>query len=465
MKRRLSTQIALGFMLIVLVTVALISLGSNLLITRQFERYVAAQQAEFSDGLANGLSGQYDTALGGWNLDYLHGFGMYALNDGYIIKVYDAGGQTVWDAEHHDMTLCRQIMREFTLRMEQQAPEQTPEPVTAHYELRQGGAVIGFADILYYSPYPLDESAFRFVDALNRILLATGLVSLAGAAAAGLLLARRISGPVIRTTVIAQAISAGNYAIRFDAPVQARELSELAQAVNQMAASLETQEALRQRLTTDVAHELRTPLANISAYLEAMLEGVWEPTAARLQSCYDELRRLSGIVSDLEKLRQLESAALPLKREPVELASLAETVQTAFAPELAQKHLTCTVEGGPLTVWADRQRLHQALFNLLSNAVSYSNDGGRIRILLRDEGEAASLTVEDQGIGIPAQDLPLVFERFYRTDRSRQRRTGGTGIGLTLVQAIVQAHGGTVSVQSEEGHGSRFTLTLPKECP
>lgn len=452
-------------MLIALATVALVSLSANLLITRQFERHVAARQKEFCDGLAGSLGSQYDPAQGGWNLDYLHGFGMYALNDGYILKIRDADGRTVWDAENHDMTLCRQIMQEFSLRMERQTHGPAQPLATAHYELRQGGVPVGYADILYYDPYPYSENDFRFLDALNRILLAVGLVCLAGAALAGFVLARRIARPILRATGAAQAISAGDHAVRLDVPTRTEELASLAQAVNQMAASLQTQEALRRRLTTDVAHELRTPLANVSAYLEAMQEGVWKPTAARLQSCRDELRRLSDLVSDLEKLRQLESASLPLEREPVELAALARTVQAAFAPALAQRQLRCTVEGGPATVWADRKRLHQALFNLLSNAVNYSSEGGAIRIRIEGGGAQARIIVEDEGIGIPAQDLPLIFARFYRTDRSRQRRTGGAGVGLTLVQAIVQAHGGTVTAQSEEGRGSRFTVTLPVSAP
>lgn len=462
MKRKLKTQLSLGFAMIVLVTVALISVAANLLINHQFEKYVEEQQKEFAAGLAEGLGEQYDAASGEWNLDYVHGFGMYALNDGYIIKLYDADEQMVWDAQNHDMTLCHQIMDDISLRMEEQKPELEGKFVSSRYELRQDGSLIGYVDISYYSPYYFDENDFQFVDFLNQILLVIGCLSVLGAILAGIRLTKRISSPVAEITEITREISQGNYRIRSTSVVKTEELYELTEAVNHMAASLEEQENLRKRLTTDVAHELRTPLANVSSHLEAILEGVWEPTRERLKSCYEELGRISGIVEDLEKLRQIESEKLVMKQEPVDLLKLANAVKAAFEPELMQKNLTCLVEGEAAIVTGDSKRLHQVLFNLISNAVKYSREGGRIEIGIRNTPEAASLIVRDYGTGIPKEDIPLIFERFYRTDRSRNRKTGGTGIGLTIAKAIVQAHNGRIRVESAEGEGSCFTVSLPK---
>lgn len=462
MKRKLSTQLALGFAMIVLVTVSLISLAANILINRQFERYVENQQKEFSDRLAAGLISQYDPEEGKWNRDYIHGMGMYALGDGYILKVSDANGQVIWDAENHDMTLCHQIMNEISLRMKEEKPEVEGDFVTFRYPLARNGDLIGYANISYYTPYYFNENGFRFIDSLNRILFFIGFLSVAGAVIAGILLARRIAGPIAGAIRITREISEGNYGIRLDADVNTRELHELTQAVDHMAESLEEQEMLRRRLTTDVAHELRTPLANVSSYLEAILEGIWEPTAERLKSCYDEIGRISGIISDLEKLREMENENLRLELEPVDLLSLARETAAGFEPEIEKRGLTCMVEGKSTMVSGDSKRLKQVIFNLLSNAVKYSADGGVIRILVEDMGTWGRLTVEDHGIGISKEDLPLIFERFYRTDRSRNRKTGGAGIGLTIAKAIIQAHGGQISVSSEEGKGSRFVVALPK---
>ncbi|MGN0341650.1 MAG: sensor histidine kinase [Roseburia sp.] len=463
MKRKLSTQLSVGFALIVLIAISVISLTANVLINQQFEKYVAQQQKSFSEEMAVALAPQYNSDTGEWNLDYIHGFGMYALKDNYIIKLYDKDENVVWDAENHDMTLCHQIMQDVTSRMEERRPEVEGDFVTHRYELSQQGDIVGYLDVSYYSPYYFNENDFQFLDALNRILFIVGISSIVGAAIAGVILARHLSVPIAKATEITREISEGNYAIRFESDVRTRELAELSEAVNHMAKSLETQESIRRRLTSDVAHELRTPVANVSSHLEAIIEGVWEPTTERLQNCYDELGRISDIIGDLEKLRQIEDENMILTRESVDLLELSQAVRTAFEPELENKQLTCTVTGESAIVSGDQKRLHQAIFNLVSNAIKYSPEGSRIEIHVSDGKQTATLSVEDQGIGILEEDLPMIFERFYRTDKSRNRKTGGAGIGLTIVKAIVQAHHGKIQVESKEGSGSKFIMTLPKE--
>lgn len=151
-----------------------------------------------------------------------------------------------------------------------------------------------------------------------------------------------------------------------------------------------------------------------------------------------------------------------LEKEPVDLLELAQAVKTAFEPELAKKKLTCMVTGESAIISGDQRRLHQVIFNLVSNAVKYSTESGQILIDIHNSGKNVQLTVKDQGIGIAKEDIPLIFERFYRTDRSRNRKTGGAGIGLTIVKAIVLAHGGNISVESVKGCGSCFMVVLPK---
>ena len=462
MKQKISAQLAAGFAFIVLITVAVISITANGLISHQFEQYVAQQRKMSSEQLAQSLSFQYHAEDGTWNVDYIHGLGMYALKDGYLIRLSDAEGQVIWDAENHDMTLCHQIMQDIRTQMSQRRPDLDGNFTTYRYDLKQNDEVIGYLDVSYYSPYYLNESDFRFLDSLNWILLVVGICAAVAAAAAGAVLAKSLSVPLLKVTEITRKISDGDYGARLENENgQTQEIAELSGAVNHMAERLERQETLRRRLTSDVAHELRTPVANVSLNLEMMLDEVWEPTKDRLQSCYEELGRISGIISDLEKLRQMEAENMNLELEPVNLLELAQAVETAFEPDLKKKKLTCEVSGEAAAVMGDQRRLHQVIFNLVSNAVKYSTEGGSIQIRVKQEKHKAVLIVEDQGIGMAEEELPLIFERFYRTDLSRSRKTGGAGIGLAIVKAIVQAHQGTVTVTSKVGCGSRFTVTLP----
>ncbi|MDR0670940.1 MAG: HAMP domain-containing protein, partial [Oscillospiraceae bacterium] len=422
MGRSLRARLSLTIALAVLLTVALISLLSNLLISRRFENYIVRQQHVRTADIVENVLHHFNGLT--WDTEALHAAGMYALYDGYIVKVYDSEKRLVWDAENHDMTLCHQVMDEISQRMEKHRPS-GGQFVTRDYPLQRDGRPVGTVSIGYYGPYFLSENDFQFLSALNEILVSVGLFAMAVAFVIGGLLARRLARPITKTVDIAKQIAGGNYAIRFEERTKTRELSELVAAVNHLSVALRRQEALRKRLTADVAHELRTPLAAVGAHLEAMLEGVWAPTAARLQSCYEEIRRLGTLVRDLECLAQVDSDNTHLDLAPVNLLEAAHSVGESFSAALRRKQLTLTVAGTAVVVLADRNRLGQVMTNLLSNAVKYTPAHGHIRLTTADLGAQGALSVEDTGPGIPEASLPLLFERFYRADGSRTRETGG----------------------------------------
>lgn len=228
-----------------------------------------------------------------------------------------------------------------------------------------------------------------------------------------------------------------------------------------MAASLEEQEYLRRQMTGDIAHELRTPVTNISSYMELMIDDVMEPTPERLKSCYDELSRLSGLIADLERLESAESGEITLNKEDVELLRLSETILKSFETGIHEKNINTRIIGEEVHLWADRGKISQVIANLLSNALKYTDENGNITISVKQKKDSAELIVEDTGIGISKEEQDRVFERFYRTDKSRTRKTGGAGIGLSITKAIVQAHRGTITCESEPGTGSRFIVILP----
>ncbi len=462
-KSKLSTKLSVGFAFIAFVTVILITLSANILINKQFEEYVAEKQKNFSDEMPLSIEPQYNSETKEWNIDYIHGFGMYALNNGYIIKLYDNNKEIIWDASNHDMTLCHKTMQNISSRMKESRPSLDGEFSTHNYELWQNGELVGYLDVSYYGPYYFNDNDFHFLKVLNAIIAVVGVIAVIGAVFAGIIFAKKISVPVVSVTNITKEISNGNYNKKIDTNEDTTEIAQLVQAVNHMSYMLNEQENIRKRLTSDVAHELRTPVANVSANIEAMVEGALEPDNARLESCYNELLRITDIISDLEKLRQIENEKLVLERTSVDVKELCESVIQAFKAKLESKQISCTVNADHVSLMADRNRLYQVMANLISNAIKYTQNGGCINVDVVDNKDFVAISVKDNGIGINESDLPFIFERFYRTDKSRNRTTGGAGIGLAIVKAIVLAHGGEVSVESEEGVGSTFKVVLPQK--
>ena len=292
-------------------------------------------------------------------------------------------------------------------------------------------------------------------------LAVVGIISIVFAAIAGIILAGKISVPVKAETRAAKDIARGNYNNRINTDICTMELSELGNAVNHMAESLDNQEMLRRRLTSDMAHELRTPVANVSSNIEAIIEGALEPTNERLSSCYNELERITGIITELEKLRQIEGENMILHIGHVDIYELAKEVKLIFENEMSKKNIRCDIIGEHIDVCVDKDKMSQVLNNLISNAVKYTDNYGNIQITVIQENENVVITVEDNGCGIDDNDIQYIFERFYRTDKSRNRSTGGAGIGLTITRAIVQLHGGTIHVESKKGVGSLFKVTIP----
>ena len=461
--KSIKTKLSVSIISIVMFTIAIISFLSNYLINKQFTEYISRQQELKAEVITTTLSQQYTKMTKQWDLDYIHTVGMLSLYEGYIIKVYDSQDQILWDAQAHDMGLCNQIMEDISERMRIKYPQMDGEFKASVYPLIQSGVSVGSVSISYFGPFFLTENDFRFLDSLNKILLGVGFSSLLLSIFIAGVLARRISHPILKTVEITKKIADGNYGVRLEEKADTRELNLLVSSINHLAVSLETLEKLRKQLTEDVAHELRTPITILQSHIEAMMEGIWEPTPERMQSCYDETIRISKLVCDLEQLSKLENENLRLNKTIFPLQDLIHKVVPGFDSELKQKDLSIKVEGPEVKIRADQDRLQQVLINLLSNAVKYSKPGGNIRIEVFETTDTAGFHVKDDGIGIPENELPFIFERFYRADKSRNRQTGGTGIGLTIVKSIVEAHDGRIQVQSKLNEGSTLTVILPKE--
>jgi signal transduction histidine kinase len=284
----------------------------------------------------------------------------------------------------------------------------------------------------------------------------------------GFISARRITIPLARVADATQRIARGQRNVLIGEKTRVRELDGIASSVNDLSRALREQEALRRRLTADMAHELRTPLATLQSHLEALLDGVWQPDAARLSGLHEEILRINRLVADLEKLAHVEADGGGLNRIVTDIGALVAGIVRNHEPQFREKGVTLRLApppggtaGGATTCAVDPDKLSQAVINLLSNALKYTPAGGTVDVRVEKLSPGIEIRVADTGIGIGPQDLHRVFERFYRTDDSRSRETGGIGIGLSIAKAIVEAHGGTISAASQPGRGSAFTIALP----
>jgi two-component system OmpR family sensor kinase len=341
---------------------------------------------------------------------------------------------------------------------------------------------------------PLDRDFLRSVNlAVLLSAIAVGLLALV----LGSIFFFHITAPVRDLTQAAEAIAAGDLSQRVTVRA-GDELGRLAQAFNSMASELGRAEALRRQMVADVAHELRTPLSLVQGNLEAILDGMYDLNLENVASVHEETLVLTRLVNDLRDLSLAEADQLHLEQDVVDVADLAGHAAESFQARAAEQEVSLSVQLAPdlPALRGDESRLNQVLINLLSNALRYTPAGGRVVLSAalaseKEQGfpqpasqhdeshpQAAGNTprtghprrpmllvsVSDTGQGIPEPDLPLVFERFYRADKSRARSSGGSGLGLAIARQIVQAHGGHIWVESRLGAGTTFAFTLPTEA-
>lgn len=300
-----------------------------------------------------------------------------------------------------------------------------------------------------------------FIEAVHRYLLWAALAALALALLLSFLMTRRVLRPLTQMTRISQELAAGNFSSRVEV-VSADEVGQLGLAFNRMAESLEQLEQLRKNMVTDVAHELRTPLTNLRGYLEGLSDAVVPPSRETFRMLESEIMRLVHLVDDLQQLTKAEAAQAFLQRSELSVATLVEQLRTLFGRRFKAKQieLQVVIEPTALVVYADLDKLLQALRNLLENAWRYSPEGGQVSVSARQLPSAVEISISNSGEGIAAEDLPFIFERFFRADRSRSREQGGAGIGLSIVKQLIEAHGGTVGAESSAGQ-TRIWLQLP----
>lgn len=461
MKYSLRTKLSLSYVLMAFLCIGLISAFTNVILEKQFREYIINNQEIKNKEIVNMITQQYNI-VGKWDSVSIENIGVSALENGLIVKVKDMTGQTIWDATKHNSGLCNQMLQHIANNMSSRYYNWQGNYVENKYAIKTSFQDVGNVEIGYYGPYYLNDNDLKFINTLNKFFIVTGIFSLILATLLGAIMSKRLSNPISRVIDTALLISKGQYKNKINEKSNTTEICQLISTVNNLSDTLEKQEKLRERLTSDVAHELRTPLATLQSHIEAMIDGIWETSNERLQSCHEEIIRISRMVGDLEKLAQVESENIILNKSQFNIFEIINNMVRNFESEFDKNNIKTYINGQNLTINADGDKITQVIINLLSNALKYTEANGKVTISLSDLGKEIELRVKDTGIGISQEDLPYIFERFYRADKSRNRQTGGAGIGLTITKAIIQAHNGTIEVESKLGEGTEFIIILPK---
>ena len=410
-----------------------------------------------------------DLSLGDLDLAYLANASLQLSTQlDTRIRILDAQGIVWVDSQQEEQSadlwadpLVRQALEgRYASRM---AQTDRAEETAMHLALPVlvEGQLVG----VVYLSQPLRDVTAVLHDLRTRWLLSTAIALLLSGVV-GWLLSRAIASPLRRLTAAAEAVAGGR--LDQQVPVRSRdELGRLSQTFNEMTARLRAARQMQVDFVANVSHELRTPLTAIKGLVETLRDAAADDPQVRdrfLETVEGETDRLIRLVNDLLILSRADSEALNLQRVSVDLAQLVRATMNRLAPQAEARGLACRAEAhpDPLVVWADPDRVEQVLLNLLDNAIKFSQSGGTVTVRVRGEpGQPVRVQVQDEGVGIPAEDLARVGQRFYRADRARSRAEGGSGLGLAIAQALVEAHGGQLWLESQEGQGTLVTFTLP----
>jgi two-component system sensor histidine kinase BaeS len=438
--------------LLLFVLISAIALSSAFvlrgLVMRDFAKYLDGESQDRIQRVVALLEGGYEQN-GGWQQSRLTTDLAWALQLGVEVQLFDSSGQAVINSEQAVSVLTPLMQRRVleATGYDPRAVKTDPVP----YPLYLRGEEIGHLEAQLLDRVKEDY----FVRSSNRVLLVSvtilGLISLL----AGIIASRRMTRPILELVDASGDIAGGDLSRRVKNSGN-DEIGRLSQSFNSMAHGLEAQEKLRRTLLSNAAHELRTPLAIISGELEGMLDGVLPTDRSALQSLHDEARRLTAILDGVDELSRAESSTLNLHKERFELKPYLSTIASRFERLIADKNAVLLLDcPDNLPINADPDRLSQIIINLISNSIKAIVSGGRITIGAFFEGDSVCIEITDNGCGIPEEDLPFIFERFYKG------KNGGLGLGLAIVQELVATHGGSVSVRSSTGSGTSFRVMLP----
>ncbi len=463
MKISLAKKLSLGFILTAVISILTAVLISNYMVSKKFNNYLVDEHKTKINNLTVIINGLYDEETG-FSKSSKDEISRYADAEALFIQIKNSKEEIIFTTGSNNLKNNSKMGPMMGSMMKNFSGIDLGEYIEEKYPLTANNTSSGTVTFGYYGTSYLNSGALTFKTALNQSFFLSVFIALIFGLIISIFLSRQISSPLTKITDTANKLQNGDLEARSGIVSRTKEIDDLHNSVNYLAETLQKQELLRKRLTSDMAHELRTPLTNLKTHIEALLDKVWEPTDSMFESFYEEIERLIKLVEGLGDIAKLEQTTLNLNKSRFNLSSELKKITTYFEPLFDNQNCKIYSNLYPdIEVLMDKDKITQVMYNLLSNSLKYLKINGEAFVSLKSDEDKVIIAVKDNGIGISKEDLPFIFERFYRSDESRNKNTGGSGIGLTIVKAIVEAHEGTISVESTLGKGSTFMIILPMD--
>ncbi|MEH7494269.1 sensor histidine kinase [Neobacillus niacini] len=441
--RRLSMLLVLSAVAAIL----LVTVFVNLTVSNKFNEYMIDSQNKRYERIVSYLEEAYKRE-GAWSSDTGAEL-MHEANMGnYCLTLLDTSKQAIWGMDPDNL--------KSQIHIGEMSGHDSGVYTTKTFEIKVDGTIVGFVDIGQYSSVLLSEEDLTFKSSINKSIIVSGALTLIIIISLGLYFSKQFSTPIREVAKMSVNLSQGNFDTLSNVKSNIEELEDLRKSVNILASKLKYQDTLRKRLVSDITHEIRTPLNVLQNNLEAMIDEVSPVTKEGLNYLNEEVIRFGKLINDLNLLKEFESESTKLNYETIFLDQLISEICKDFYMAAEYKNITIEydiLDGGNYLIIADKDKMKQVFINLLSNALKFTEMNGKILIKLYKDNKNIILEVTDNGIGIYQEDLPFIFERLYRGDKSRNQ-IEGTGIGLTIVKNILDLHNAMIEVDSKAGAGT-----------
>ncbi|WP_313756092.1 HAMP domain-containing sensor histidine kinase [Tissierella sp.] len=453
---KLSKKLTLSFIFSILTSIIIISIISNLMINNRFENYLAEEKQSKLNQISDEINNLYNK--NGYKL-YEREINSYASLENIYIEIKDLNDNILYSSANRAGMKGMGGMHRRMMKM-----HNIPEGnyIEKSYPLLEennkvGKLIIGYIDNSYFT-----ESAILFKNTLTKSFFISAIFTVLIGLVNSAILSKSLTNPLLEIRTTAVEMRKGNLNKKSNINTNTVEILELSDSINYLGETLSKQENIRKKYASDISHELRTPLATLKSHLEAIMDGIWEPNQEHLNILMKEIDRLSNLVDKLKDSFKLEELELVLNYTRFNISTELNNIITTFKPLYTKNkfYIESEIEND-IEITMDKDKLKQIMYNLLSNSIKYLNDKGKVLIILTKDETNAIIKIIDNGIGIEEKNLPFIFDRFYRADISTNKNTNGTGLGLPIVKSIIDAHGGTVNINSKYGEWTEVVITLP----